>query len=496
MLFIYIALSLLLIITLTICCILLKRKSPSYTSEFDTLRNMSDDAKASILELRETVNTNAVVTKEVIAGHNENIAHSMQGIQQTVTDQINALRHDTAMQIQGMREENGRAIDVMLRANTDMNRQNIDNLRTISEMVTGEVKEMRDTVTHQITTIREDNSSTMKTVLDASRTFTEQSAKNTQSLTETVNREMKIMREDTQHQLDKIRHTVDEQLQNHLDRKLQESFRTVTEQLMAVQQGLGQMNALASDVGDLRKTLSNVKTRGIWGEVQLGAILSEILSPDQYEINIATVPRSTERVEFAIKLPGQGDGCVYLPIDSKFPGDTYNKLLDAYDSGQPDAVEAAWKSLETVLSAEAKDIHTKYVHVPDTTEFAIMFLPVEGLYAEAVKHGLIEKFQKKFKINIAGPTTMAALLNSLQMGFKTLQIQKQSSEVWKILQNTKSEFEKYAFVLNKVQERLKQTEDELETLVGVRTRVLTSKLAKIEQYSPDEMHEALPAISD
>lgn len=485
MLFLYIAVSVAAIASVAALCIVLTRKPVSNDNALAEIKQVSETTQKSVQELRESVNTNATVTKEVISGQAESMSRSMQSMQQVVTEQINAFRQDTATQMQGMREENGRAVETMIRTNTDMSRQNSQNMKDINEFLVREVQEMRA-----------DNSNTMNSVLENSRSFSEQSVKNTQMLSETVTREMKVMRDDMQHKLDEIRHTVDEQLQTNLDRKLQESFRTVSEQLMAVQQGLGQMSALASDVGDLRKTLSNVKTRGIWGEVQLGAILSEILTPDQYDTNIVTVPRSTERVEFAIKLPGQGNGHVYLPIDSKFPGDTYNKLLDAYDSGNPAAVETAWKALETTLNAEAKDIHSKYVHVPDTTEFAIMFLPVEGLYAEAVKHGMVEKLQMKYKINIAGPTTMAALLNSLQMGFKTLQIQKQSGEVWKVLQNAKTEFEKYSQALNKVQERLKQTEDELETLVGVRTRVLTSKLAKIEQYSPGELPAELPGIPE
>lgn len=429
-----------------------------------TILKKPADNKQEILDIKQAVDTNAAVTKELFAGH--------------------------AAQMQGLREDNSRAVESMMRANADMNAQHVSTINGVNEILAREMKEMRSSVAEQVTAMRTDNSHTMESVLRASNTFTEQSAKNTQALTETVNREMQNMRTDMQGKLDEIRHTVDEQLQTNLEKKLQESFRTVSEQLLAVQRGLGEMNQLATDVGDLRRTLSSVKTRGIWGEVQLGAILSDILTPDQYEVNFATVPKSTNRVEFAIKLPGANNDVVYLPIDSKFPGDTYSALLDAYDSANPAAVESAWKALETTLMTEAKDIHDKYISVPDTTEFGIMFLPVEGLYAEAVKRGMVEKLQQKYKINIAGPTTMAALLNSLQMGFKTLQIQRQSGEVWKILQATRTEFEKYAAVLTKTQDRLKQAQDELETLVGVRTRMLTSKLSKIEQYTPGELPPA------
>lgn len=447
---VYILLGIVAICSIGTLIIVATRKSTDHSQELADIKKSVDSNNTSVTELKLSVETNSAVTKEMVAGQTQTVTSAIQGVTQSVSEQFSGFREENSNQMQAMQHSMG----------------------------------------EQVRAIRSDSTRAIETVLEVSKTIHSENAQNTKSLTDAVHQEMQLMREDMQENLNDIRHTVDEQLQTNLEKKLQESFRTVSEQLMAVQQGLGQMTALASDVGDLRKTLSNVKTRGIWGEVQLGAILSEILTPDQYEVNIATVPRSTERVEFAIKLPGQGSGHVWLPIDSKFPGDTYNKLLDAYDSGNPVAVEAAWKALETTLSTEAKDIHTKYVHVPETTDFAIMFLPVEGLYAEAVKHGMVEKFQSKYKINIAGPTTMAALLNSLQMGFKTLQIQKQSSEVWKILQNTKSEFEKYSTVLSKVQERLKQTEDELETLVGVRTRVLTSKLSKIEQYTPGE----LPAI--
>ncbi len=371
-------------------------------------------------------------------------------------------------------------------------RQSIDTSTAVTrEMVnnqstalTSAIQSMNTSVSEQVNAVRAESARAVDTVLQVSQNLASQNTQSNQVLADTVRSEMRLMREENQNQLSEIRRTVDEQLQTNLEKKLQESFRTVSEQLASVQRGLGEMNKLASDVGDLRKTLSNVKTRGIWGEVQLGAILSEILSPEQYDTNVVTVPRTTNRVEFAIKLPGQGDKHVYLPIDSKFPGDTYTALLDAYDSANPAAVEAAWKTLEATLLSEARDIHEKYVSVPDTTDFAIMFLPVEGLYAEAVRHGMIEKLQQKYKINIAGPTTMAALLNSLQMGFKTLQIQKESSNVWKVLQGAKLEFGKFSTVLTKVQDRLKQTQDELETLVGVRTRQLNASLAKVEQYSP------------
>ena len=233
--------------------------------------------------------------------------------------------------------------------------------------------------------------------------------------------------------LDEIRHTVDEQLQDALQKRVTESFQAVNAQLEQVYKGLGEMQNLAADVGGLKQVLSGVKTRGILGEIQLGAILEEILAPEQYDTNVAAIPGSTQRVEFAVKLPGVDGGTVWLPIDSKFPGDTYAHLQEAAASGDPKAVADARRALEQVIRSEAKDIRQKYVEPPYTTAFGILFLPFEGLYAEVVNSGLLEALQREYQVNVAGPSTMAALLNSLQMGFRTLAIERRSAEVWKLL---------------------------------------------------------------
>lgn len=298
------------------------------------------------------------------------------------------------------------------------------------------------------------------------------------------------MQQDNNMQLEKMRVTVDEKLQQTLETRLTRSFQLVNQQLDMVSKGFGEMQALASNVGDLKKVLSNVKTRGNLGEIQLGAILGEILSPEQYDENVVTVPGSTARVEFAVRLPGEDDQTVYLPIDAKYPGDRYEALLDAYETGDKNAVETAGKALAAVLKQEAKDIRTKYISPPHTTDFAVMFLPVEGLYAEAVKMGMVEELQKSsYKINLAGPTTMAALLSSLQMGFRTLAIQKHSSEVWDTLAAVKTEFLKFEDVLKKVQKRLSQADDELNNLVGTRTSQINKKLMKVEALKEGEEEE-------
>lgn len=295
----------------------------------------------------------------------------------------------------------------------------------------------------------------------------------------TMENRIAALQDDNNKRLEQMRATVDEKLQKTLEDKLTKSFGLVNERLEQVYKGLGEMQNLATGVGDLKKVLSNVKTRGILGEIQLGAILQEILTPDQYDENVATRKGSSERVEFAVKLPAGEDESIYLPIDAKFPGDLYSNLMDAYDSGDSDAINAAGKALENRIRSEAKDIRDKYIHVPETTEFGILFLPVEGLYAEVVRRGMVERLQADYKVNIAGPTTMAALLNSLQMGFKTLAIQKRSSEVWDILGGVKSEFETFGKALSQAQNRINQASDELENLVGVRTRQIQRKLKKV-----------------
>ena len=288
------------------------------------------------------------------------------------------------------------------------------------------------------------------------------------------------LRNENSEQLLNIRRTVDEKLQETLESRISKSFKQVSERLEEVYKGLGEMQNLSRGVGDLKKVLSNVKTRGILGEMQLGAILEETLAPAQYETNFATIPGSRNVVEFAIKLPDSNGNITYLPIDSKFPADTYEALLNAYEEVDKTSVESAAKMLRTRLLSEAKDIHEKYVSPPYTTDFAIMFLPIEGLYAEAVNCGLIEELQNTYKIMIAGPSTMAAMLSSIRMGFKTFAIQKQTAKVWEVLGAVKTEFEKFENILNSTQKRLIQANEDLDKLVGVRTRAIVKKLDSIE----------------
>lgn len=311
------------------------------------------------------------------------------------------------------------------------------------------------------------------------------------AMRDSVSAQMSQIRADNGKHLDEIRKTVDEKLQSSLEEKLNRSFRTVSDQLERVYKGLGEMQTLASGVGDLKKVLSNVKSRGILGEMQLDNILEEILAPEQYEKNVITIPGSRDPVEFAIKLPGEGETPVYLPIDSKFPGDTYAHYRDACASGDKSLAENAWKALEARLKASARDIRTKYVMPPYTTNFGIMFLPFEGLYAEAVDHGMVEVLQREYNINIAGPSTMSAMLNSLYMGFRTLAIQKRSNEVWEILGAVRSEFERFNEALAETQRQLKKADDTLEKLVGTRSRQMLRKLKTVETLETDQANAVL-----
>ncbi|WP_418718800.1 DNA recombination protein RmuC [Candidatus Allofournierella merdipullorum] len=339
-----------------------------------------------------------------------------------------------------------------------------------------DLEKVRQDLLAEIRQTRQELSGGVAAGLQASNVQTEQKL---ESIRTTMEVRLNAMQAVTDRRLGEVRQTVDEKLQKTLEDRLQKSFGLVSQQLELVYKGLGEMRTLATGVGDLKKVLSNVKTRGILGEVQLGAILEQLLAPGQYAENVATVPGSSERVEFAVKLPGDGDGPVWLPIDAKFPQDAYAALLAAYDTADKAAVELAAKELDKRVRGFGKDIHEKYIAPGHTTDFGVMFLPVEGLYAEVVRRGTSERLQREYKIVVAGPTTMAALLNSLQMGFKTLAIQKRSSEVWKVLGSVKAEFDTFGQALAQAQNRLNQASSELENLVGVRTRQIQRKLQQV-----------------
>ena len=309
-----------------------------------------------------------------------------------------------------------------------------------------------------------------------------------------VDLRLKQLQEDNTGQLEKMRATVDEKLQGTLEKRLGESFKLVSERLEQVHQGLGAMRQLASDVGGLQRVLANVKMRGGWGEVQLGNLLEQVLTADQFARNVRTRDESGENVDFAIKLPGDENGApVWLPIDAKFPTEDYQRLLAAQDKGDVEMIEGAMKGLETQLRKNAKDICGKYINPPRTTDFAIMFLPTEGLFAEAIRRvGLVEQVQRDCRVIFAGPTTLAALLNSLQMGFRTLAIQKRSSEVWNLLAGVKTEFGKFGEALSQVKDKLDQAARKMED-VDVRSRAISKKLRDVEEL-PDNPQPLLPEL--
>jgi len=303
----------------------------------------------------------------------------------------------------------------------------------------------------------------------------------------------------TELRLERMRETVDEKLHKTLEERLGKSFEMVTKQLLVVQKGLGEMQTIASGVGDLKKVLTNVKTRGVLGEIQLGNILEEIMAPDQYESNVKTKQGSDALVEYAVKLPGKGlnEKSVYLPIDAKFPQEDYVRLQSAYEAGDALAVEVSMKALLQAVKKFAKDISSKYIDPPNTTDFGIMFLPVEGLFAEVVRQpDMIAFLQREYKIVVTGPTTLAAMLNSLQMGFKTLAIQKRSSEVWNVLAAVKKEFTTFGGVLEKAQKKINEANNEIENLVGTRTRMMQSKLKNVEQLEVGTSTEEEPSLLD
>lgn len=325
-----------------------------------------------------------------------------------------------------------------------------------------------------------------RTLMAQLETFSQQTSHALEGVRATMERQLTAIRQDNNTKLDEMRRTVDEKLQKTLNDRMTESFRLVNDRLEQVYRGLGEMQSLAQGVGDLKKVLSNVKTRGILGEVQLGAILEDILTPEQYGKNVATVPGSRNVVEYAVKLPVEDGSFVWLPIDAKFPGDSYAALRDAYDAGDPVAVQSAVRQLLLTVRMEAKDIREKYINPPNTTEFGILFLPFEGLYAEVVSRDMVEILQREYRVNIAGPSTMAALLNSLQMSFRTIAIQRRSGEVWNILGAVKTEFDKFADALAMTQNRLEQASSELDRLVGVRTRQIQRKLRGVSSLPQEQ----------
>lgn len=395
-------------------------------------------------------------------------------------------------QVKTLQEQNQSSSAELIRNSQELDRRVMDNMAAMQQLMDTKLEQVRGVVDQKLTTtLQAQTKQTDERIaqLDARfdafqrrvdenmKTTSQASTEQLSKVRETVDKQLGDMRKENEAKLEQMRQTVDEKLQKTLDERMTQSFQRVSIQLEQVHQGLGEMRGLAEGVGDLKKVLSGVKTRGIVGEIQLGAILRDILSPEQYEENVATVSGSSERVEFAVKLPGESGETVWLPIDSKFPGDTYEHLVDAINAGNEEAIVAAKKGLETRIKAEAKDISTKYIAPPETTNFAILFLPFEGLYAEVVSQtGLLEQLQREYRVNVCGPSTMAALLNSLQMGFQSVAIQKHADEIQKVLSAVKTEFETYQAQLEKAQKQIRTAETTIDKILTTRTKAMNRKL--------------------
>ena len=424
----------------------------------------------------------------------EEVVATLSGISETINKTMSGLASAQKVQLEAFANQ--------LASFAKASGEKLDGVRT--ESATG-AKQLREEVIATLKGITETTTKTMGELAHLQRTqletmstaigkLSDSNEKKLEAVRVTVEGKLQSMQIDNAKQLEQMRQTVDEKLQGTLEKRLGESFKQVSERLELVHKGLGEMQTLATGVGDLKKVLTNVKTRGTWGEVQLGALLEQVLNPDQFGTNVATKDGG-ERVEFVIKLPGQGtdkDEVVWLPIDAKFPVEDYQRLIDAQERADIEEVEVAGKQLENRVKACASDICEKYLNPPKTTDFGILFLPIEGLFAEVIRRiGLTEVIQRKYRVVIAGPTTLWSILNSLQMGFRTLAIQKRSSEVWNLLAAVKTEWTKYGDVLDAVQKKLHQASDTIEK-AKVRSRVVGRKLKDVQELPVGEATALLP----
>ena len=424
-----------------------------------------------IVQLYLTLTRKSQGLEKILSSTSDSIKQELQGIDRNIKDEFPRNREEAANALKTTREE--------------INAQIAQNRKELAESLDTFSKNFSENVT-SLNEIQRRNYSELSLKQDEIR---KETMKSLEQVRDAVEKKLEAIQKGNEAKLEQMRNTVDEKLQSTLEKRLTESFKQVSERLQQVHEGLGEMKNLATGVGDLKRVLSNVKTRGILGEIQLGNILESILSPEQYDVNVAIRPGSRENVEYAIKLPGKDDtgDVVYLPIDAKFPLDVYYKLVDAIELGDPDQIHKAQKAIETAIKSNARDIRDKYISPPYSTDFGILFLPIEGLYAEVVRNpSLVEQLQRDFKIVVTGPTTLAALLNSLQMGFRTLAIQKRTSEVWKVLGAVKTQFDKFSDVLKKAQDKINKASSDIDTLVGTRTRMIRSKLKQVEALPEQE----------
>ncbi len=417
---------------------------------------------------------------------------SLEKNEKSVREELQRNRTETNETAKMNREELTKSLDAFKKQLAEVNQTNreelTNNLKSFEVKFSHNIKDLNDLLREKFGDFNKQQSEQNKQSIDTIK-----------EVKGTIEKQLREIRDDNTKQLDEMRKTVDEKLQKTLNERLSQSFETVGKQLQAVQEGLGEMKTLATDVGGLKKVLSNVKMRGGIGEIQLAMLLEQILAPDQYEPNVKTKSNSSDVVEFAIKLPGRDDSGknVWLPIDAKFPKDIYEQLQEAYDEGDQNKILIAQKNMDNTIKKMAKDIGEKYIDPPNTTDFGIMFLPFEGIYAEVVrKASLLEDLQRNYKIIVTGPTTLAAILNSLQMGFKTLAIQKRSSEVWQVLGAVKKEFENFSGMMEKAQKNIQTGLNQLDDVMGKRTRAIQRKLKGVEVLSEVETKNILPEIAD
>lgn len=426
-----------------------------------------------------------VTVEEKIKSFQENNS----SINELLLNKLQGLLQNNDTRLKELQGENSNKIDTM-RISTEEKLNSMS--KQIREELGSSLKSFNDSLQNSLGNNNRSQIAQLESFSNQLKSMTERNEEKLEKMRTTVEAKMTSIQENNTKQLEQMRLTVDEKLQNTLENRLGQSFKMVSERLEQVHKGIGEMQALASNVGDLKRIMSNVKTRGIWGEIQLGNLLEQIFTVEQYEQNVATKPGSNDRVEFAIKLPGsKEDGPIMLPIDSKFPQEDYQRLLDAQEEANCELAENASKALESRIKEEAKTICSKYIHAPYTTDFAILFLPIEGLYAEVLRRpGLYDNLMREYRVVICGPTTLTAFLNSLQMGFRTLAIQKRSSEVWSLLGAIKTEFGTFGGLLEKTNKKLQETSNVI-SKAAVRSRAIERKLKDVQELPKEEANELL-----
>ena len=420
------------------------------------------------------------------------VLDQLERLERALREELARTREESATQSRSLRDELSNALklssDSVAKNLGEVRDQSIAQARATREELAGSLKQTSDTLTKNLGEITQLQRGQLELLAAQLNQLTASQEARLTELRQAVEAKLGQIQTENARKLEEMRLTVDEKLQGALEKRLGESFKLVSERLELVHKGLGEMQSLATGVGDLKKVLTNVKTRGIWGEMQLGNLIEQILPPTQYAQNVATKPGSRDTVEYAIKLPSRderGDSTVWLPVDAKFPKEDYERLLDALERADTAAVDAAGHELEHRLKAEARSIRDKYIEPPATADFAILFLPTEGLYAEALRRpGLADTLQRDFRVNIAGPTTFAALLNSLQIGFRSIAIQKRSGEVWQVLGAVKTEFSKFGDVMDRVQKKLQEASNVVDT-AATRTRAIERRLRGVEALPQD-----------